>query len=177
MTTEGCRELGGHALVVVCVVDLDAEGLKKLQILIADLEFCIGAEGGDQGSLVGVFPLLADADGGFEDEENVVATFLDAGNDFGDRFGIGKRLVDRFSEFFHELLQLLIHESPWNRTPLMGDITSDCDDAQPSLYAWPLLKSTDDRATDRPAEDRPSEDRPSEDRRPSGQENQVDLPC
>ena len=79
---------------------------------------------GDQGSLVGgVFALLADADGGFENQKNVVAAFLDAGHDFGDRFGIGKRLVDRFSEFFHELLQLLIHESPWNRTPLMGDIT------------------------------------------------------
>ena len=52
-----------------------------------------------------------------------LTTFLDAGHDFGDRFGIGKRLVDRFAEFFHELFQLLIHESPWNRTPLMGDIT------------------------------------------------------
>ena len=63
--------------------------------------------------LVGrVFALLADANRGFEDEKNVVAAFLDAGNDFGDRFGIGQRLVDRFSEFFHELLQLLIHESP-----------------------------------------------------------------
>src|SRR6266853_6994913 len=159
MTTEGCRELGGHALFVVCVVDLDAEGLEKLQVLVADLEFCIGAESGDEGSLVGgVFALLADADGGFENEENVIATFLDAGNDFGDRFGIGKRFVDRFSEFFHELLQLLIHESPWNRTPLMGDITSDCDDAQPSLYAWPLLKSTDDR----PIQHRPAQARPTQ---------------
>ena len=71
-----------------------------------------------------MFALLADADGGFEDEKNVVAAFLDAGNHFGDRFGIGQRLVDRFSEFFHELFQLLIHESPSNWTPLMGDITS-----------------------------------------------------
>lgn len=117
-------------LVVVFFVNLDAEGLEKLQILIADLELGIGAEGGDQGSLVGgVFALLADADGGFENEENVVAAFLDTGNDFGDRFGVGQRLIDRFSEFFHELLQLLIHESPWNRTPLMGDITSGGDPA------------------------------------------------
>src|ERR1700675_195642 len=179
MTTERkVANLGGHALLVVHVVDLDAQRLEKLQILIADLEFGIGAEGGDQGSLVGsVFALLADADGGFENEENVVATFLDTGNHFGDRFGIGKRLVNRFSELFHELLQLLIHESPWNRTPLMGDITSDCDVAQPTLYAWPLLKSTDDRPPDRRAEDRPTEDRPTEDRRASVQENQVDFPC
>src|SRR4029077_11225646 len=102
----------------------------KFQILIADLEFGVGAEGGNQGSLVGgVLALLADANGGFENEENVVAAFLDAGNDFGDRFGIGQRLIDRFSEFFHELLQLLIHESPWNRTPLTADITSRCDAA------------------------------------------------
>jgi hypothetical protein len=49
----------------------------------------------------------------------------------------------------------------------MGDITSDCDDAQPSLYAWPLLKSTDDQ---------PAEDRPTDDRQPIGEKNQVDLP-
>src|ERR1700675_5159205 len=91
MTTESyLASLRGHALLVVCVVDLDAQRLEKLQILIADLEFSIRAEGGDQGSLVGgVFALLADADGGFENEENVVAAFLDPGNDFGDRFGIG----------------------------------------------------------------------------------------
>src|SRR5208283_4774680 len=83
--------------------------------------FRVGAEGGDQRSLVsGVFALLADADGGFENQENVVAAFFDAGNDFGDLLGIGQRLVDRFSKIFHELLQLLIHESPWNRTPLTG---------------------------------------------------------
>jgi hypothetical protein len=106
-------------LLVAFVVDLDAERLEKFKILIADLELGIGAEGRYQGSLVGgVFALLADADGGFENEENVVAAFLDTGNDFGDRFGVGQRLVDRFSEFFHELFQLLIHESPWNRTPL-----------------------------------------------------------
>src|ERR1700704_6072510 len=148
MTTDRSRFQTGTQLLVVCVVDLDAQRLEKLQILIADLEFGIGAEGGDQGSLVGrVFVLLADADGGFENEENVVATFLDAGNDFGDRFGIGKRLVDRFSEFFHELLQLLIHESPWNRTPLTADIISDYDAAHPVLYARSLLKSTIDSST------------------------------
>ena len=61
---------------------------EKLQILIADLEFGIGAESGDQGSLVaGVFALFADADRGFEDEENIVAAFLNAGNDIGDVLG------------------------------------------------------------------------------------------
>ena len=76
----------GPVLLLVFFVDLDAQRLEKLQILIADLEFGVGAEGGDQGSLVGgVFALLADADGGFEDEENVVAAFLDAGHDSAKR--------------------------------------------------------------------------------------------
>ena len=91
-----------------------------------------------------MFTLFADADGGFKYKKNVVTAFLDAGNDFGDRFGIGKRLIDRFSEFFHELLQLLIHESPWNRTPLTADIIGDYDAAHPVLYARSLLKSTID---------------------------------
>ena len=138
----------GPALVLFFFVQFDAEGFEKLQILIADLEFGIGAEGRDQGSLIGcVFALFADADGGLENEENVVSAFLDAGNDFGDRFGIGKRLIDRFSEFLHELLQLLIHESPWNRTPLTADIISDYDAAHPVLYARSLLKSTIDSST------------------------------
>jgi len=114
------------------MVELDAERFEKLQILIADFELGIGAERacGDQGGVVGrVFALLADADGCFENEEDVVAAFLDARYDFRDRFGIGQRLVDRFAEFFHELLQLLIHESPWNRTPLTGEITTVCDAA------------------------------------------------
>src|ERR1019366_5741228 len=74
--------------------DLDSKGLEKLQILIANLQLGIGAERGDQRSLVGsVFALLADPYRSFENEENVVAAFLDAGHDFGDRFGIGQRLV------------------------------------------------------------------------------------
>jgi len=67
-----------------------------------------------------VSPCFADADRGFENQKNVVAAFLDAGNDLGDRFGIGQRFVDRFSEFFHELLQLLIHESPSSWKPPDG---------------------------------------------------------
>ena len=53
--------------------------------------------------------MLAYADGGFEDQENVVSAFLDAGNDLGNFFRVGKRFVDGFAEFLHELFQLLIH--------------------------------------------------------------------
>jgi len=68
---------------------LNAERFEKLQILIADFELGIGAERacGDQGGVVGrVFALFADADGCFENEEDVVTAFLDARYDFRDRF-------------------------------------------------------------------------------------------
>jgi hypothetical protein len=93
--------------------DFDAEGFQEFEILVADFKFGVGRESGNQGSLVGrFFPLLADADGGFEDEENVVAAFFDAGDDFGNLFGIGKRLVDGLAEFLHELFELLVHFVP-----------------------------------------------------------------
>ena len=142
---ENCTEsefsLFGHYLYfwlffVFFVFNLDAQGFQKLQVLVADLEFRVGTEGGDKRSLIGrVFALLADANGGLKYKENVVAAFFNAGNDFGDLFGVGKRFVDGFPEFFHELFQLLIHESPWNRTPLMGDITRKCDGAR--VYCTP----------------------------------------
>jgi len=94
-------------------LDLDAEGLQELEILVADFEFGVGGESSDEGSLVGGFlALLADADGGFEDQENVVAALFDAGDDFGDLFGIGERLVDGLAEFLHELFKLLVQLVP-----------------------------------------------------------------
>ena len=96
--------------------DLNAEGLEELEILIVDLEFGIGGESGNKGSLVGsFFTLLADADGGFEDEKDVVTALFDAGDDFGDLFGVGKRLVDGLAEVLHELLELLVHLVPPDR--------------------------------------------------------------
>src|SRR5579863_5233946 len=94
------------------LLDFDAQGLEELQVLIADFEFGIAAEGGDQGSFVGGFVAgLADADGGFEHQKNVVAAVLDTGDDFGNLVGVGQRLVDRFAKFLHELLEFLVHES------------------------------------------------------------------
>ena len=60
----------------------------------------------------GLVALLADPDRGFEHQKNIVAAFFDAGDDFGDLFGIGERFVDGFAQFFHELLELLIHAVP-----------------------------------------------------------------
>ena len=65
---------------------------------------------GNQRSLVGrLLALLADADGGFEDQEDVVSAFFDAGDNFRDLLRIRKRLVDGVAEFLHQLLELWIH--------------------------------------------------------------------
>ncbi len=109
-TAEG---LSPHALFFFFFFDFDSEGFQELQILVADFELGVGGEGGDKRSLVGGFlALLADADRSFEDQENIVSTFFDAGDNFGDLFGIGERLVDGFAEFLHELFELLVHAVP-----------------------------------------------------------------
>ena len=114
----GCLYIGPiSGLLLFFLFDSDAEGFQELHVLIADFEFGIGRQSGNEGSLVGgFFALLADADGSFENQENVVATLLDAGDDFGDLFGIGERLVDGFAEFLHELFELLVHLVP--RSPV-----------------------------------------------------------
>ena len=62
-------------------VNFDAERLEEFQVLVVDLEFRIGGQGRDQRSLIGrFFALLADADSRFENQEDVVSTLLDAGD-------------------------------------------------------------------------------------------------
>ena len=116
-----CRRHTNQAGLGGVVLDLDAQRLQELQVLIADLEFGIAGERGDQGSLVsGFLAGLADADGGFEDQENVVAAFLDFGNDIGDLLGVGQRFVDRLAQLLHQLLQLLVHMAPCSHSYLIG---------------------------------------------------------
>ena|SRR5580765_3563264 len=101
----------------LCFLDFDAKRFQELQVLVADLELGVSAESGDEGSLVAAGDtLFANPDGGFEDEKNIVAAFLDAGYDFGNLLRVGQRLIDGFAQFLHELLQLRIHETPsrWN---------------------------------------------------------------
>ena len=107
-------------------VDFNAQRLQELQILIIDFEGGIGSERGYEGGLVVRFlALLADADGSFEDQEDVVAALFDARHDLGNGIGIGQRLVDRFAQFFHQLFELLVH-----RVPLEGaSVTRGCDRA------------------------------------------------
>jgi hypothetical protein len=123
----GGQECPPHTSLRGVFFDLDAQGFQEFEVLIADFEFGIAAEGGDQGSLVGGFVAgLADADGGFEYQENVVAAFFDAGDDFGDLIGVGERLVDGFPQFLHELLEFLVHA-----IPLVPGFTTSLDAAAP----------------------------------------------
>lgn len=123
--------------------DFNAKRLQKFQVLVADLELGVGAEGGNQGSFVAAgHALFADADGGFEDEKNIVATFFYAGHDFGNLLRVGQRLIDGFAQFLHELLQLRIHETPSGRNVAGGRDHGPLEFPQPALYAAALLKST-----------------------------------
>src|SRR5579871_2194376 len=100
-------------LVLVVFFDFDAEGFKELQVLIVDLEFRVGGEGGDQGGLVRwLLALLADADRGFQNQENVVPAFFNAGHYFRDLFGVGKRFINGVTKLLHQLLELRIHAFP-----------------------------------------------------------------
>ena len=105
----------------------DAQGFQEFEIGVVDFEFRIGGESGDEGSFVGrFFALLADADGGFEDKENVVAALFDARDDLGNLLGIRERFVDGFAEFFHELFELLVHVAP-DRRPTPAYDTHELD--------------------------------------------------
>ena len=94
-------------------IDLDAQRLQKFKVLVVDLEFRIRGQSGHQRSLVRrFFSLLAHPDGGFEDQEDIVSTFFDAGDNLRDLLGVGERFVDGVAEFLHELLELWIHWAP-----------------------------------------------------------------
>ena len=68
-----------------CVVFyLYAERFQELNVLIADLQFGIAGQGGDHGALVRLLTRAADADRGFEYQEDIVTTVFDPRNNIGD---------------------------------------------------------------------------------------------
>lgn len=102
-----------RGLMLFFFFDLNAERFEELQVLIVDFEFRIGGKSGNQGSLVGGFlTLFTHADGGFEDQENIIAALFNARDNLGDLFGIRERFVDGFAQFFHQVFELLVHVSP-----------------------------------------------------------------
>src|SRR5580704_7333727 len=102
-TVNFCGILNGWNTIVcaksLCgvVLDLDAQRLEELEVLIANLEFS-----GHQGRLFArLLARLADSDSGFQHQENIVPAFFDSGNDIGNRLGVRQRLVDRLAQFLH----------------------------------------------------------------------------
>src|SRR5215472_2536249 len=66
-------------------VDLDAQGLKELQVLVVDFKGGIAGQGGYQLRLVGrLFSLLAHPNGGFQYQEDVVSTLFYPGDHIRD---------------------------------------------------------------------------------------------
>src|SRR5438105_2679379 len=114
--TELSEQVGGFRAGLCGVVfDLDSQGLQELEILLADFEIRIAGQGSDhRGFVAGFFAGTADANCGFEHQENIVTAIFDPGDDVRNLFRISKRLVDGFAQFFHQVLQLLVHESPWS---------------------------------------------------------------
>ena len=59
--------------------------------------------------LFAVFVAPVKPDGGFQNQEDIVAGTLDFADRFRDPVGLGKGIVDRVSQFLHEVLQRLFH--------------------------------------------------------------------
>jgi len=59
------------------------------------------------GIVVGVLALV-ETDGGFEHQEDVIASAFDLADRGGDTVGIGKGLVDRVAEFLHQIFEPVV---------------------------------------------------------------------
>src|ERR1700732_1239744 len=90
------------------VLNLDAERLEELQVLIVGLEL----SSPQRRLFAGFLATLAYPDGGFQHQEDIVAALFDSRRDIGDGLGIRQGLVDRLTQFLHQLLQLLVHITP-----------------------------------------------------------------
>src|SRR5258706_10032721 len=103
------------------VVDGDFQSPQKLLILRGQLDLPHFATRGfglrpqlNGFAFFALFGVLAfiEADGGFEDQEDVVTGALDFANGGCDAVGVGKRFVYRVSKFLHELLQFIFQVVP-----------------------------------------------------------------
>src|SRR5262249_55120241 len=60
---------------------------------------------------------LVEPDGGFQNEENVVPGPLNLPDGLGDAIRVGKRLVDRVTQFLHQNLQTFFQAMPLSPGP------------------------------------------------------------
>ncbi|SRR6266496_5559833 len=95
------------------VFDFDAEGFEEFNILLTDLEIRIAGQSSDHRGLIACFlARAAYTNRSFEHQENVVTTILDPRYDIGNLLRIRQGLINCLAKFLHQVLQLLIHESP-----------------------------------------------------------------
>src|SRR5579871_2524263 len=57
----------------------------------------------------GIFVPSIEADRGFQDQKDVVTGFLNFADRLRDPVGLGQGIVDRVSQFLHQMLQWLVH--------------------------------------------------------------------
>ena len=89
-------------------VDGDSQRFEEARILEAEVRIGFAGAGG-RGDDRGVLVALIEPDGGLQDDEDVITSGLDAGDDVGHLRRGGDGLVDGFPELPHEIFQLCIH--------------------------------------------------------------------
>jgi hypothetical protein len=112
--------LGSPPCLFGFVVDRDFERAQEAMVLGGEFDFSGSLEsalgllilGSSDLFLIFLFFTLfatVEADGSFENQKDVVAGSLDFADRFCDPVRIGKGIVNRVSQFLHELLQWLFH--------------------------------------------------------------------
>ena len=91
-----------RAILRGVVFDLDAQRFQEFQVLLTDLQFRVAGESSHKRSLVRILlTRSAHADGGFKNKEDIVAAFLDPGNNLSNLIGVCQRLVNRFPQLIN----------------------------------------------------------------------------
>ena len=62
--------------------------------------------------VLAIFLALVEADGGFENQENIVPGSLDLPDGGGNAIGVGQRFVDRVAKLLHQLFEFFFHALP-----------------------------------------------------------------
>jgi hypothetical protein len=79
-----------------------------MSVLLADVELRVAlgrALVGERFGLTGV-----EADGGFKDDENVIAVSADTGDDLRDLLRVRDGVIDGFAKLLHEAFEIRVHK-------------------------------------------------------------------
>jgi len=91
-------------------IHVDFQGAEELRVLRGQPELGIGPPFGVQFLAMHQVNLatLVEADGNFENQEEVIAGVADARHDLGDSFGIGQGLVNGVAQFLDQAFEILV---------------------------------------------------------------------